>query len=112
MRLSFASDQEMPKRMAVSSGTMSTAVLARPSSLPLGSDFFLLQEALAARAARESTIARQGRGQRAGRDMCGNIADPMAWIRRNLRGNKVFVKAKPDGKPAAGPDGRVDVKYK
>ncbi len=36
----------------------------------------------------------------------------MPWIRRNLRGSKVFVKARADGKPATGSDGRVDVKYK
>src|SRR5262245_63631659 len=36
----------------------------------------------------------------------------MVWIRRNLRGTQVFVKARADGKPAAGPDGRVDIKYK
>jgi ribonuclease HI len=36
----------------------------------------------------------------------------MPWIRRNLRGSKVFVKARADGKPAVGSDGRVDVKYK
>lgn len=36
----------------------------------------------------------------------------MHWIRRTLRGNDVYVKANPDGTPATGSDGRVDVVYK
>ena len=36
----------------------------------------------------------------------------MPWIRRQLRGNTVFVRADSAGNPAAGPDGRVDVAYR
>ena len=36
----------------------------------------------------------------------------MAWIRRRLRGNDVWVRTDETGKPAAGPDGRVDIAYK
>jgi len=36
----------------------------------------------------------------------------MPWVRRNLRGTKVLVRATADGALAVGKDGRVDVKYK
>lgn len=36
----------------------------------------------------------------------------MPWIRRKLREDTIYVKAKPDGTPAAGKDGRVDIRYK
>ncbi|HWN68902.1 MAG TPA: ribonuclease H [Haliangium sp.] len=36
----------------------------------------------------------------------------MAWIRRKLRNEIVYVRVDGDGKPAPGPDGRVDVRYK
>ena len=36
----------------------------------------------------------------------------MPWIRRMLRDTKVFVRARKDGSPDAGRDGRVDIKYK
>lgn len=36
----------------------------------------------------------------------------MPWIRRTLRGNRVWVRALPDGTPAADRQGRVDVKYR
>jgi ribonuclease HI len=36
----------------------------------------------------------------------------MGWIECNLRGTLVFARAKADGTLDAGPDGRVDVKYK
>lgn len=36
----------------------------------------------------------------------------MPWIRRKLREDIIYVKATPDGTPAAGKDGRVDIRYK
>jgi ribonuclease HI len=36
----------------------------------------------------------------------------MPWIRRMLRDTKVFVRARKDGSPDVGRDGRVDIKYK
>jgi ribonuclease HI len=36
----------------------------------------------------------------------------MAWIRRKLRNETVYVRVDGDGKPAPGPDGRVDIRYK
>jgi ribonuclease HI len=36
----------------------------------------------------------------------------MPWASRLLRGDRVWVKVNPRGEPAAGPDGRVDVRYK
>lgn len=36
----------------------------------------------------------------------------MAWIRRLLRGNPVYVRVDANGNPVAGADGRVDVAYK
>jgi ribonuclease HI len=36
----------------------------------------------------------------------------MAWIRRKLRNEIVYVRVDGDGKPAPGPDGRVDIRYK
>ena len=36
----------------------------------------------------------------------------MAWIRRLLRGNPVYVRVDADGRPVAAADGRVDVAYK
>lgn len=36
----------------------------------------------------------------------------MPWIRRKLRDNTVYVRATAAGAPAAGRDGRVDIKYK
>lgn len=36
----------------------------------------------------------------------------MPWIRRKLRKETVYVKAKPDGTPAVDSNGRVDVRYK
>lgn len=36
----------------------------------------------------------------------------MPWIRRQLRGNLVFVKSDKTGNPAPGSDGRVDILYK
>jgi ribonuclease HI len=36
----------------------------------------------------------------------------MAWIRRLLRGNPVYVRVDGDGRPVTGADGRVDVAYK
>jgi ribonuclease HI len=36
----------------------------------------------------------------------------MPWIARKLRGNKVFVRTEPDGRPVASADGRVEVIYK
>jgi ribonuclease HI len=36
----------------------------------------------------------------------------MRWIRRNLRGNAVYVRLGDSGEVAAGPDGRVDVIYR
>jgi len=35
----------------------------------------------------------------------------MLWIRRILRGKKVFVRATPSAEPAVASDGRVEVKY-
>jgi ribonuclease HI len=34
------------------------------------------------------------------------------WHSRLLRGERVFVKVNPRGEPAAGPDGRVDIRYR
>jgi len=36
----------------------------------------------------------------------------MTWASRRLRGERVWIKVKPNGEPAAGPDGRVEVRYK
>src|SRR5262245_26159540 len=36
----------------------------------------------------------------------------MSWIRRNLRGTKVYVRTRPDGAIAVDSSGRVDVKYR
>jgi ribonuclease HI len=36
----------------------------------------------------------------------------MPWIRRKLRDSIVYVKVNQDGRPVAGRDGRVEVKYK
>lgn len=36
----------------------------------------------------------------------------MAWIRRLLRGNPVYVRVDGDGRPVTAADGRVDVAYK
>lgn len=36
----------------------------------------------------------------------------MAWIRRKLRNETVYVRVDGDGQPAPGPDGRVDIRYK
>src|SRR5262249_5260568 len=36
----------------------------------------------------------------------------MPWVRRNLRGTTVFVRARGDGSLVTDRDGRVDVKYK
>jgi ribonuclease HI len=36
----------------------------------------------------------------------------MAWIRRKLRNEIVYVRVDGDGKPGPGPDGRVDIRYK
>ena len=36
----------------------------------------------------------------------------MPWIRRKLRKETVYVKAKPDGTPAVDTRGRVDIRYK
>ena len=36
----------------------------------------------------------------------------MTWASRKLRGERVWIKVKPNGDPAAGPDGRVEVRYK
>jgi ribonuclease HI len=35
----------------------------------------------------------------------------MPWIRRNLRGTKIYVRTNASGQVATGPDGRVDIKY-
>lgn len=36
----------------------------------------------------------------------------MTWASRRLRGERVWIKVKPNGEPASGPDGRVEVIYK
>lgn len=36
----------------------------------------------------------------------------MPWIAKKLRGNRVYVRAHHDGRPAPGSDGRVEVAYK
>jgi ribonuclease HI len=36
----------------------------------------------------------------------------MPWASRLLRGDRVWVKVNPRGEPAAGPDGRVEVRYR
>jgi ribonuclease HI len=36
----------------------------------------------------------------------------MPWASRRLRGDRVWVKVNPRGEPAAGPDGRVEVRYR
>ena len=36
----------------------------------------------------------------------------MPWASRLLRGDRVWVKVNPRGEPAAGPDGRVEIRYK
>jgi ribonuclease HI len=36
----------------------------------------------------------------------------MPWSRRLLRGDRVWIKVNPRGEPAAGPDGRVEVRYR
>lgn len=36
----------------------------------------------------------------------------MAWIRRKLKNETVYVKVDGEGKPLAGSDGRVDIRYK
>jgi ribonuclease HI len=36
----------------------------------------------------------------------------MTWASRRLRGERVWIKVKPSGEPAAGPDGRVEIRYK
>lgn len=36
----------------------------------------------------------------------------MAWIRRKLKNEIVYVKVDGEGKPSAGSDGRVDIRYK
>jgi ribonuclease HI len=36
----------------------------------------------------------------------------MAWIRRKLRNEIVYVRVDGQGKPVPGPDGRVDIRYK
>lgn len=36
----------------------------------------------------------------------------MTWVKRNLRGTTVWAKTRDGGELDAGPDGRVDVKYK
>src|SRR5438552_2886799 len=36
----------------------------------------------------------------------------MPWVSRRLRGQRVFVRARPDGQPASDGAGRVDVLYK
>ncbi len=36
----------------------------------------------------------------------------MPWASRLLRGDRVWVRTNPRGEPAAGPDGRVDVRYR
>ena len=38
--------------------------------------------------------------------------NPMPWIRRNLRGNRVYVRCDAAGAPDVGSDGRVDIVYK
>lgn len=35
----------------------------------------------------------------------------MPWIRRNLRGTKVWARARPDGSLVVEKDGRVEIKY-
>ena len=36
----------------------------------------------------------------------------MPWIRRKLRDNTIYVRSDDAGAPLAGPDGRVDIRYK
>jgi hypothetical protein len=36
----------------------------------------------------------------------------MAWIRRKLRNESVYVRVDGNGQPAPGADGRVDIRYK
>lgn len=36
----------------------------------------------------------------------------MPWASRLLRGDRVWVKVNPRGEPAAGPDGRVEIRYR
>ncbi len=36
----------------------------------------------------------------------------MPWASRRLRGDRVWVKIGPRGEPAAGPDGRVEIRYR
>ncbi|HZS37509.1 MAG TPA: ribonuclease H [Polyangia bacterium] len=36
----------------------------------------------------------------------------MPWASRLLRGDRVWVKINPRGEPAAGPDGRVEIRYR
>jgi ribonuclease HI len=36
----------------------------------------------------------------------------VSWASRLLRGDRVWVKVNPRGEPAAGPDGRVEVRYR
>ncbi len=41
--------------------------------------------------------------------MVGSVA---VWASRLLRGDRIWVKVNPRGEPAAGPDGRVEVRYR
>jgi ribonuclease HI len=40
------------------------------------------------------------------------VSRAVPWASRLLRGDRVWIKLTPKGQPAAGPDGRVDIRYK
>jgi ribonuclease HI len=40
------------------------------------------------------------------------VASVAVWASRLLRGDRVWVKINPRGEPAAGPDGRVEIRYR